>query len=123
MNTVSEMLIAVLIVIAIVLFALLGPRLARWQQEQERLRRESLAREQSRTAIEPHARPGAAAYRPPSGAADSSGRPNAVAVPAGARHGSTARAYLADRSKLRQAIIVATVLGPCRAQEPQDNRW
>ncbi len=31
---------------------------------------------------------------------------------------SPVRALLAGRSNLRQAMVIATVLGPCRAQEP-----
>jgi hypothetical protein len=114
-NTVSGVLISVLIVVAIVLFNFLAPRLARWQQEQERMRREALVRDDVTPGAA--AQPIVAAYQPLPGAADSGVQPRAVAGLAAPRRGSTVRWYLADRSKLRQAIIVATVLGPCRAHE------
>ena len=120
MNTVSEVLISVLIVVAIVLFNFLAPRLARWQQEQEKMRREALARDQSHATSQATVQPIIAAYQPLAGAADFGVQPGAVTGLAARRRGSTVRSYLADRSKLRQAIIVATVLGPCRAHEPQD---
>jgi len=117
MNTVSEILIYVLIV-GIVLFNFLAPRLARWQQGQEKIRREALAYEQAHATLGAAAQPVTAAYQPLPDAADSGVQPGAVAGLAALRRGTTVRSYLANRSKLRQAIVVATVLGPCRAQEP-----
>jgi hypothetical protein len=35
---------------------------------------------------------------------------------------SALRVLLADRRNLRQAIVLMTVLGPCRAQQPLDDR-
>jgi len=48
-------------------------------------------------------------------------RPEAPTVPAiSARRVSGVRALLAGRRSLRQAIVIMTVLGPCRAQQPPD---
>lgn len=117
MNTVSEVLIPVLIVIAIVLYNFFAPRLARWQQEQERRRREALALDPSHVTLGAVAQPITAAHWPLPGPADLGVQAETVAGLAVPRRGSTGWSYLADRSKLREAIIVATVLGPCRAHE------
>lgn len=114
----SEMVIYVLIFIAIVAFNYLRPWLARPQKEQEELARAEQEREEARAAIEVQ-NPSVAEY-PLAHAPKLNAQPNAVVAPAVPRYRS-ARSYLTDRSNLRHAIIVATVLGPCRAQESQHN--
>jgi hypothetical protein len=48
-------------------------------------------------------------------------RPEAPTAPAiSARRVTGVRALLAERRNLRQAIVIMTVLGPCRAQQPPD---
>jgi len=43
-------------------------------------------------------------------------------VPLAARRLHPARALLTDRRDLRRAVILSMVLGPCRAQEPPEQR-
>lgn len=60
-----------------------------------------------------------APVHPPSGNAGRRLRRKAQISPASLRR-IPARRYLANRSLLRQAIITAVILGPCRAQQPTD---
>ena len=46
----------------------------------------------------------------------------AVAAPSSARRLHPVRALLKDKPSLRRAVILSMVLGPCRAQEPPDQR-
>ena len=51
------------------------------------------------------------------------GRSEALAASAAiARRRSAVRSLLGTRRDLRRAIVSMTILGPCRAQEPPDNR-
>ncbi len=114
MNTaLSDLLVYVLIFASILVFNYFLPRIARWMKAQEEL---------ARATVRAPARPRVATDRPPVETTRSGVEPRAEAVPAAPRSGSSARAYLADRSRLRQAIVVAAVLGPCRAQELSGDR-
>ena len=118
---ISEMLIYVLIA-GIVLVNYLRPLITRWLKQQQALARAPQPLQQSIAVIDRDLQSSTTAHLPSGAPTVRDRQRETVAVSAALQHRTAARLYLANRSKLRQAIITATVLGPCRAQEPPDRR-
>jgi hypothetical protein len=112
-------LIYVLIFAAIVLFQYAMKRFAPQQQEQQ----QESAQDEQAAQYEEEARP----VRMPFPAADAAvghfGRSAAPGVsPAPSRRRFSRSSLMGTRRKVQDAIVIATILGPCRADEPHDIR-
>lgn len=109
-------LIYVLMFAAIVLFQYLMKRFAPQEQRQA-------AQDEGIAQVPEDTQP-APAPSPLSGvAAGHFGRTAAASVsPALSRRRFSRRSLLATRREVQNAIVVATILGPCRADEPHDSR-
>ena len=113
-------LIYVLIFAAIVLFQYLVKRFA--PQEQEQQQQESAQDEQA-AQYEEEARPVQMPFPAADAAVGHFGRSAAPSVsPALSRRRFSRRSLLGSRREVQNAIVIATILGPCRAFEPHDSR-
>ncbi len=114
-----DLLIYVLIFLGIVLFNYVMKQAARRQQQDEPVPEQPPAQDEPLEEIFGRARPVPAAEplraAPPVRARVREAQALAAEVP---RRRSAARSLLKGRGDLRRAIVVMTVLGPCRAQEP-----
>jgi len=109
-------LIYVLIFTAIVLFQYLIKRFAP-QAQQESVQEEQFA--QDREEVQPVQMPFPAA----DAAMGHFGRSAAPgAVPAPPRRRFSRSSLMGTRRKVQDAVVIATILGPCRADEPHDIR-
>ena len=120
-KSVSELLLYGLIVAGFLLFNYVMQQLAK-KARQEQERAEALAPPPE--AVLPEDISGRAPAAPP--AAPEPVAPGVLARRAEARaplrRRTAAELFFRTRKDLRQAVVVMTVLGPCRAQEPPDSR-
>jgi len=125
METFPEELIYILIFGAILLFQYVMQRFARRRQS-EAPQEEPLPQEEPIPQEEPLPEIWGRAPAIPAGSpvlVERVGRSKAlaaaVAIP---RRRPAVRSLLGGRRELRRAIVIMTILGPCRAQEPPDIR-
>lgn len=112
-----ELLIYAAIFIGILLFNYFVQRIAKWQKQQEELPRpEARPREQRRVETVRRVRPAPVLRSVPAMPDVRSRRLETPVV----RRRPVARSFLRGRQNLRRAIVVMTVLGPCRAEKPYD---
>lgn len=110
-------LIYVLIFAAIVLFQYAMKRFAPQQQEQQ----QESAQDEQAAQYEEEARPVRMPFPVADAATSHFGRSTAPgATPALARRRFSRRSLMGTRRKVQDAIVIATILGPCRADEPHD---
>jgi hypothetical protein len=118
----SELLVYGLIIAGFLLFNFLAQKLARKAREQqeavERAEAQAQPAEAEDTLEDPWGRPLAAPVPAPQPAVRRA--PATLAPPA--RHARSPHALFRTPQDLRRAIVVMTVLGPCRALEPFDRR-
>ena len=128
-QSIPDIVVYGLIVIGFLLFNYVGQWLAnKSRRQQQEAELEQLTQAQAAAEPQDYAWGSASAAAPvpvepprvvtydmapvaPAGVLDARGRPDAVA-----------RSLLRSRTELRRAIVLMTVLGPCRALEPYDNR-
>jgi hypothetical protein len=112
-------LIYVLIFAAIVLFQYLVKRFAPQQQEQQ----QESAQDEQAAQYEEEARPVRMPFPVADVATSHFGRSAAPGVsPAPSRRRFSRRSLMGSRREVQNAIVIATILGPCRADEPHDIR-
>ncbi|MDH3320154.1 MAG: hypothetical protein OEO84_10755 [Betaproteobacteria bacterium] len=114
----SELLFLGLIIAGFVLFNYVARQLAKKAREQQE------AAAAAPAADEPLENIWGRAPAPPPAAAEPIARAKPVphaGLPVPSRRGTGARLFR-TRKDLRQAIVVMTVLGPCRALEPHERR-
>jgi hypothetical protein len=111
-------LIYVLIFAAIVLFQYAMKRFAPQQQEQQQ---QESAQDEQAAQYEEEARPVQRPFPAANVATSHFGRSAAPGVsPAPSRRRFSRRSLMGTRRKVQDAIVIATILGPCRADEPHD---
>ena len=112
-------LIYVLMFAAVVLFQYLMKRFAPQQQEGQ----QESAQDDQAAQYEEEARPVQMPFPLADAAAGHFGRSAAsAAAPAVARRRFSRSSLMGTRRKVQDAIVIATILGPCRADEPHDIR-
>jgi hypothetical protein len=114
-------LIYVLIFAAIVLFQYLVKRFAPQEHEQEQ--QQESAQDEQAAQYEEEARPVQMPFPVVDVATSHFGRSAAPVVsPAPSRRRFSRSSLMGTRRKVQDAIVIATILGPCRAFEPHDSR-
>jgi hypothetical protein len=120
MNSFPDELIYVLIFAALLLFQYVVQRIRRRRQQSEAPQEEPLPQDESLPEIWGRA-PAIPAVSPVP--VERVGRSEALAASAAIpRRRSAVRSLLRTKRDLRRAIIIMTILGPCRAFEPFDIR-
>ena len=128
-QSIPDILVYGLIVAGFLLFNYVTQRLAaKARRQQQEAELDQLAQAQA-AADEPldytWGRAGAAPaleVEPPKVPVDIAPAPAVTTIDVSARPHAAARNLLRSRKDLRHAVVLMTVLGPCRALEPYDNR-
>lgn len=116
-ETGSRLLIIGLIIAGFMLFNHFARQAAmRLREQQETAEREAATQEEAETE-DIWGRPA-----PPPPPAPNEAAPASRLVPAGPPRARAAHPLFRTRQDLRRAVIAMTVLGPCRAQEPPEQR-
>jgi hypothetical protein len=116
-----EMLVYLAIVAAVFLFNYFAQRVAQWQKEQEALRPTERPPEPRRAETLRRAPP-VPVSRPAVATTTARAPREALDRSVTAKRRTNVRSYLKGHQNLRRAVIIMTVLGPCRAQQPHDSR-
>lgn len=118
----SDLLFYILIIGGFLLFNYLARTLARKAREQQEAAEREAAQAQPAEAEEPLEDPWGRPLAAPVPAPQPAVRHAPAALAPQARHARAPHALFRTRQDLRRAIVVMTVLGPCRALEPYDRR-
>jgi hypothetical protein len=122
-----QLLIYALLVVGFALFSFIGQRAAkRAQQQEQQTAQEQQAPHSPEAGLLEHVWGQRSQAALPAAAAPAAATRSVEAIPAAAtlpaRRRAALSALLRSKQDLRDAIVVMTVLGPCRALQPHESR-